>query len=307
MCNSTQKSYAHKKTKGHWRECATQQRPSRDCRVILSWEKMLAKFFIKSGRQMPSPTHFNGHIGVGRRHPGAAVCEWLKSGANAVLITDPCGVGGIFPCAGEEDEPDATFDDDFTAHSCGADDDEAAKQIRLFADRGWLEETPYARLQSKFGNDFTVSDFCVVVKEKQGKIKRRLILDLKRSGISRRTRKNSSRCFASSVRSGQSCATPVVNKNGKPRSRDLRSRLHRRVLANSVFGGTRKRSFCRLRRAKTVDVQKVSPGFAQRAFVMEPSTLLIRCTQSVFSGMSHTVNFLEARNQWYVDDPAITR
>ena len=102
------------------------------------------------------------------RDPGAAVCEWLKLGANAGLTADPCGVDGIFPRAGEEDEPDATFDYDFTTHSCAADDDEAAEQIQQYADRGWLEETSYAKLQSKFGNDFTVSDFSVVVKEKQG-------------------------------------------------------------------------------------------------------------------------------------------
>ena len=106
-----------------------------------------------------------------------------KSGANAGLTADPCGIGGIFPRAGEEDEPDATFEDDFTAHSCAAGDDEAAKQIQQYADRGWLEETSYAKLRSKFCNGFTVSDFCVV-KEKQG----RLMLD-QRSGISRRTGK----------------------------------------------------------------------------------------------------------------------
>ena len=105
------------------------------------------------------------------------------------MTADLCGIDGIFPRAGDEDEPEANFDDDFTAHSCAADDDEAAEQIRQYADRGWLQETSYAKLQREFGNDFTVSDFCVVVKEKQGKIKRRLILDLNKSGMSRRTRK----------------------------------------------------------------------------------------------------------------------
>ena len=98
---------------------------------------------------------------TGKRDPGAAVCEWLKSSTNAGLTADPCA-----PRAGEEDEPDATFDDDFTAHCCAADDDEAAKQIQQYADRGWLAETSYAKLQSKFGNDFTVSDFLL---RRQGK------------------------------------------------------------------------------------------------------------------------------------------
>ena len=240
------------------------------------------------------------------RDPGAEVCEWLKSGANAGLTADPYGIDGIFPRAGDEDEPDANFDDDFTAHSCAANDEEAAKQIRQYADRGWLEETSYAKLKKEFGNDYTVSDFCVVVKEKQGRVKRRLILDLKRSGISKRTRK--------------------THRVVLPRLSDLVSDVLRLLSTRTENQGVEilvldftdaywqiplavqeRRHFVGYDGQKLWLYKRSAQGSRNGPLSWAgPSSLLIRCTQSVFSGMSASVKCPEARTQLYVDDPAIT-
>ena len=63
------------------------------------------------------------------------------------------------------------------------------KQIQGHADQGWLEPTARAYLQEEYGNDYTISDCCCLTKVKIGKTKKRLILDLTISGISRTSRK----------------------------------------------------------------------------------------------------------------------
>ena len=100
----------------------------------------------------------------------------------------PHGLEAIFPRTQEDDEDDAeNFNpgDEFINHSSAANDPEVAHQLRAYADRGWLEEVTYQSLHDNFGANFTVSDFCVVAKTKNGVTKKRLILDLKASGVSK--------------------------------------------------------------------------------------------------------------------------
>ena len=120
------------------------------------------------------------------RDPGTGVCEWLKFGAHAGLSADPTGIDGVFTRADDKTSPSGCLFEEFVAHSKAAQDDEGKDQIRQCADQGWLEQTSREELERSYGRDYTVSDFCVVAKEKQGKVKKRLILDLKRSGISNR-------------------------------------------------------------------------------------------------------------------------
>ena len=110
------------------------------------------------------------------RDPGVGVCNWLTRGANAGLSADPEGIDGIFPLADTECE-------EFEADECIP--TQSAESLK----KCWLEETSRQELIQEFGSDFTVSRFFVISQKKQGKIKKRLILDLKKSGISRRTRK----------------------------------------------------------------------------------------------------------------------
>ena len=123
------------------------------------------------------------------RDSGTGVCEWLKFRANAGLSADPGGIDGVFLRADDKTSPSDCLFEEFVAHSKAAQDEEAKDQIRQNADQGWLEQTSHEKLERSYGRGCTVSDFCVVAKEKQGKVKKRLILDLKRSGISNRTRK----------------------------------------------------------------------------------------------------------------------
>ena len=122
------------------------------------------------------------------RDPGVGVCNWLTRGANAGLSADPEGIDGIFPLADTELE-EFEADECISTQSAESLDNDSMEQIEGYAKKGWLEETSRQELIQEFGSDFTVSRFCVISQEKQGKIKQRLILDLKKSGISRRTRK----------------------------------------------------------------------------------------------------------------------
>ena len=75
-----------------------------------------------------------------------------------------------------------------TTHTVTEPDAESLKQIGEYAEKGWLEETSHQQLVQEFGSDFKVSRFCVVSQDTQGTIKKRLVLDLKKSGISRRNK-----------------------------------------------------------------------------------------------------------------------
>ena len=63
-----------------------------------------------------------------------------------------------------------------------------------------------AQLQEEYGDDHTISEFCCITKVKNGKTKKRIILDLKKSGVSKRTRKNAPCRAAQTVGSGAGLA-----------------------------------------------------------------------------------------------------
>ena len=110
------------------------------------------------------------------------MCTWLTDGAPAGLNCVPQGLDAIFPRTQEDDAEDPeNFDSgcEFINHSCAASGPGVAQQLQGCADRGWLEEVTYQGLQQKFGANFTVSDFFIVAKTKNGTTKKRMILDLK--------------------------------------------------------------------------------------------------------------------------------
>ena len=120
-------------------------------------------------------------------HAGAEMCTWLWLGAGAGVAVDPVEANSVFPAV--------TFDAKFTGvvdpddYSTADVDQEAMSEIRSFAEAGWLSEfDTIGELESSLGGPAVISPFHVVVKHRSGKIKRRLILDLRRSGISARTR-----------------------------------------------------------------------------------------------------------------------
>ena len=105
------------------------------------------------------------------------MCTWLTDGAPAGLNSIP------------EDPENLDSGYEFINHSCAASDPEVARQLQDYAGRGGLEEVTYQSLQDKFGANYTVSDLCIVAKTENGITKKRMILDLKASGVSKRTKK----------------------------------------------------------------------------------------------------------------------
>ena len=188
------------------------------------------------------------------RDPGAGVCEWWKFGANAGLSADPTGIDGVFPRADDKTSPSDCLFEEFVAHSKAAQDDEDKDQIRQYADQGWLEQTSREELERSYGRGYAVSDFCVFAKEKQGKVKKRLILDLKRSGISNRTRKAHGVTLPRLSDLIQDILQLLATRSAEQgvevfvaRSRSVRIGLCQRLLADT-FGRKRTSSFHRVRR-----------------------------------------------------------
>ncbi|CAK0821560.1 unnamed protein product, partial [Prorocentrum cordatum] len=126
--------------------------------------------------------------------PGADAARWLWEGAPAGLEADTAAVDKIFPrpeaplCPGmprdtylppEEFENYASFDRDA----------EAAEEVKEFVSKGYLHECDtLQQLREYLGAEPVISRFAVRVRERHGKIKRRLILDLRQSGVTSCTR-----------------------------------------------------------------------------------------------------------------------
>jgi len=119
--------------------------------------------------------------------PGSEICDWLVHGAGAGVKVDPSEAGKVFPPADPGDEPENFDTEEIVLTSRACDDDDAMKQIFDYEAKGWIERFTREQLQERFGQDFVVSNFCVL--EKKGGKKKRLIMDLKQSGMSARTRK----------------------------------------------------------------------------------------------------------------------
>ena len=89
----------------------------------------------------------------------------------------------------EDLEEQLSSDPEVEAHSAAVNGPDAERPILEFASRGWLRKTTREELRENCGDDFAISDFCVITKETAGRMKKKIILDLKKSGVSRRIRK----------------------------------------------------------------------------------------------------------------------
>ena len=102
---------------------------------------------------------------------------------------------GIFPradSAAPPDDPSEVYDapEEFLNYASFDHDSAAHAEVRKFIDAGYLhvcDDLPALRDYLKA--DPVISRFAVRVKEKHGRIKRRIILDLRQSAVSRCTRK----------------------------------------------------------------------------------------------------------------------
>ncbi len=129
--------------------------------------------------------------------PGAGVTDWLRRGAAAGIEEDPSHVDGIFPKAAPEADrapPDVPEPEDGYVRTLPGDRDaeeHLSRELAEFEAAGWLRRhSDRHDLEACVGSGATVSKFVVVSKRRpDGTTKYRLILDLKASGISARTRK----------------------------------------------------------------------------------------------------------------------
>ena len=129
--------------------------------------------------------------------PDTEAATWPRVGAPAGILQHP-GQCGIFPDAEEVgellDPLQVQFPDPETRDSYASveKDDHAAEEIQRLVDKGFLlQRDTLAECRAELGNvDPVVSKFGLVVRVKDGKTKRRLILDAKESGITACARKN---------------------------------------------------------------------------------------------------------------------
>ena len=125
---------------------------------------------------------------------GANTARWCKTGAPAGIEED-FELEGIFPVADPEDieNPDELECDPetFTNYDGFDDDQEAVEEILKFKDKQYLKEfDSLADLKTYFnGKDPILSRFGCITRTKNGRLKKRIILDLKQSNITKCTKR----------------------------------------------------------------------------------------------------------------------
>ena len=132
---------------------------------------------------------------VASKDPAAHIIDWLdKTGAPAGLSED-FRLEGIWPQVepGKDDDPALDVGTDFDAfinYSGFDEDDEAFKELMGFVVAGKLRAYPTLKsCAADLGAEPVLSRFGLIVKTKNGKTKRRIILDCKQSGLSKKTRR----------------------------------------------------------------------------------------------------------------------
>eukprot|EP00971_Amphidinium_carterae_P257210 5106220-Amphidinium_carterae.3 len=127
--------------------------------------------------------------------PGDEITHWLVEGAPAGVVRDFM-LDRTFEKAADSSRPkelgELYSDFDLAANYCnsGFDVDEEAKDtIGSYRDKGYLEEFPDAiRAESRLGARPVLSRFGVITRLKDNKLKKRVILDAKASGVTSVTR-----------------------------------------------------------------------------------------------------------------------
>jgi hypothetical protein len=127
--------------------------------------------------------------------PGAAAAAWVRDGAPAGILSDPL-LAGVFPLAelvpGDVLDPAALEHDlDGFTNYAGIDEDlDVRSQIEAFTAKGYLKEFAcLAECTAYLGAPPLLSRFGAITKLRHGKVKKRIILDVKRSRVKECTRK----------------------------------------------------------------------------------------------------------------------
>lgn len=240
--------------------------------------------------------------------PGADVCRWVWDGAGMGMAAAPDGAGAIFPVIpSEEQREGAPGDLDFGAaegqNAIGAG---ALAGIESFQAKGWLMEYQDAgEVRRVLGADAVISAFHVLRKEKNGRVKRRLILDLKRSGVSRRTshtRRIVLPRVSDAVR-GALClkASPAA----EPHDVEWLVLDFESAFWNVPLHLAERKYFVGAAAGGIWGYQCAAQGSRNGPLAWAgPASTLLRCMQGTLNAYGANAS-AEARAQLYVDDPAI--
>ena len=126
--------------------------------------------------------------------PGASAALWLVNGAPAGILDLPL-LAGVFPLAQQKDDfVDPEFlevaPERFKNYSGMDDDEEVLEQIEGFVAKGYMKKfDDFSSCSAFLGAPPVLSRFGVVSKVRFGKLKRRLILDVKQSNVKLSTRR----------------------------------------------------------------------------------------------------------------------
>ena len=124
--------------------------------------------------------------------PGAPAAHWLDNGVPAGVLIMPDEMDAVFPKAQPKDKDyvPEPFEDEVGDPTPQFEADQLSiQELMDFTEKKYLQcFDSFAELCQTLGEP-VVSKFHTIVKEKGGKVRRRTILDLKRSGMTRRTAK----------------------------------------------------------------------------------------------------------------------
>ena len=127
--------------------------------------------------------------------PGKVAADWVRYGAPAGILSQPL-LAGVFPLAQLNDEDvlepeDLEGDVEIFRNYAGMDEDENVwSQVHEFVEKGFLKAfDSLPECEEYLGGTPVLSRFGQVTKVRFGKLKRRLILDVKQSRVKEGTRK----------------------------------------------------------------------------------------------------------------------
>ena len=237
--------------------------------------------------------------------PGVELCDWLIRGAGAGLSVMPSEASTVFPLAGK----DAKFENPDDAYDFGHEyisatvDEEAVKEIEKFAEAGWLKEYPDIQaVERELGKPATVSPFHVVVKTKEGRTKRRLILDLKRSGISARTA-HTHRVVLPRISDLVRDILLLLADATAEEEVEIFVLDFKDAFWNVPLHPRERRHFVGAAGGRLWAYHRAAQGSRNGPLAWAgPASVLMRCTQGMLTGIADGTK--RARTELYVDDPA---
>ena len=239
--------------------------------------------------------------------PGAGICDWLVDGAGAGMARDPQGADCIFPAVpkGEQRKGEQPCCNEGAIESNSI-DAEAMRQIEDYARRGWLEEVTKEEQEERFGQDYVVSQFVVLTKTKNNKTKRRLILDLKKSGVSARTRHTNRVALPRATDAVHDSLENMTELFDEFEEIECFVIDFRDAFWNVPLHPEERRYFIGVAGGRFFMFLRAAQGSRNGPLAWAgPVSVLFRCTQGLIAGRERARS-PRGRGQLYVDDPIVT-